>query len=249
MKMVEYGGENTQVIMLLHGGGLSWWNYRAEAELLKEQYHVTLPILDGHADSGAAFTSIEDNARELICCIDERFGGHVLAIGGLSLGGQVLVEMLSQRGNICKYAIIESASVIPAPLTGALTAPAFGMSYGLIKKRWFSQLQFKALKIQPALFEDYYRDSCKIEKQDMIRFLEASLAYSIKPELEYATASALILAGSREQKRMLRSADMLHAALRGSRLRLLDGYNHGELSLDRPLAYLEMLRGLLTGTH
>ena len=46
MKAIEFGTQNNDVIMLLHGGGLSWWNYKAEAELLKDQYHVVLPILD-----------------------------------------------------------------------------------------------------------------------------------------------------------------------------------------------------------
>lgn len=33
--------------------------------------------------------------------------------GGLSLGGQVAVEMLSQRPEICRYALLESALVKP----------------------------------------------------------------------------------------------------------------------------------------
>ena len=66
MKIIEYGEENSEVIMLLHGGGLSWWNYRDEANLLKENYHVVLPVLDGHADSDTPFTTIENNAKELI---------------------------------------------------------------------------------------------------------------------------------------------------------------------------------------
>ncbi len=40
MKYIEYGKENSEVIMLLHGGGLSWWNYRKEAELLCDEYHI-----------------------------------------------------------------------------------------------------------------------------------------------------------------------------------------------------------------
>ena len=106
MKAIEYGNKNTEVIMLLHGGGLSWWNYRQEAELLKDRYHVVIPILDGHAGSDAPFTSIENNAKELIDYIDENFKGSVAAIGGLSLGAQILAEMLSQRGDICRYAVI-----------------------------------------------------------------------------------------------------------------------------------------------
>ena len=31
MKVKEYGDRNKETIMLLHGGGLSWWNYREVA--------------------------------------------------------------------------------------------------------------------------------------------------------------------------------------------------------------------------
>lgn len=128
----------------------------------------------------------------------ELFYGTILAICGLSLGGQVLVEMLSQRSNIFKYAVIESALCVPMALTAALISPMFGMSYGLIKKRWFAKVQFKSLKIQMELFEDYYRVTCKIEKQDMIWFLKSSSSYVIKSKLAATTANSVILVGSKE---------------------------------------------------
>ena len=73
MKIIEYGKENEKVILLLHGGGLSWWNYREVAEHLKNEYHVVIPVLDGHANSDRDFTSIEANASEIISYIDENF--------------------------------------------------------------------------------------------------------------------------------------------------------------------------------
>ena len=61
MKFREYGFGNKRKIILLHGGGLSWWNYKEVAERLQRKFHVILPILDGHADSDRSFSSIEDN--------------------------------------------------------------------------------------------------------------------------------------------------------------------------------------------
>ena len=63
MKIVEYGTQNREVIMLLHGGGLSWWNFRSQAEQLSACFHVVLPILDGHTVSEEDFTGIEANAE------------------------------------------------------------------------------------------------------------------------------------------------------------------------------------------
>ena len=40
MNFKEYGDNNKDTITLLHGGGLSWWNYREEAEKLKNSYNI-----------------------------------------------------------------------------------------------------------------------------------------------------------------------------------------------------------------
>lgn len=239
--MVEFGQQNPDVIMLLHGGGLSWWNYREVAALLAERYHVVLPVLDGHADSDVPFTTIEDNAARLISYIDTHFGGQILIIGGLSLGGQIAVEMLSQRQDICQYALIESTLVKPAKLTAALIGPTFGMSYGLIRQKWFAKLQAEYLGIPKELFDDYFRDTCKIGKADMIAFLKANCAYACKTSLGETAAKVKIVAGSREQKNIRDSAKQLHRAIPGSRMEILSGLRHGDLSINKPEAYMQIL--------
>ena len=239
--MIEFGQKNPNVIMLLHGGGLSWWNHRAAAELLAEQYHVVLPVLDGHAGSDAPFTTIEDNAARLISYIDAHFGGQVLAIGGLSLGGQIAVEMLAQRSDVCRYALIESALVKPLKLTAALIPPAFGMSYGLIGQKWFAKMQADYLGIPKGLFEDYFRDTCKLSKADMIAFLKANSLYTIKPGLSKTEAKVKIVAGAKEQKNIRDSAKFLHKAIPGSSMELLPGLRHGDLSLNKPEQYVKIL--------
>ena len=239
--MIEFGQHNTDVIMLLHGGGLSWWNYREVAELLAEQYHVVLPVLDGHADSDAPFTSIEDNAARLISYIDTHFGGQVLLLGGLSLGGQIAVEMLSQRKDICRYALLESTLVKPSKLTAAMIGPTFGMSYGLVKQMWFAKLQADYLGIPKPMFDDYFRDTCAICKTDMIAFLEANSLYTIKPGLSETTAKTKIVAGAKEPKSIRDSAKLLQEAIPGSRMEILLGLRHGDLSLNEPDRYVRML--------
>lgn len=239
--MIEFGQHNTDVIMLLHGGGLSWWNYREVAERLAERYHVVLPVLDGHADSDAPFTSIEDNAARLISYIDAHFSGQILLLGGLSLGGQIAVEMLSQRKDICRYALIESALVKPSKLTAAMIGPVFGMSYGLIKQKWFAKLQADYLGIPRELFDDYFRDTCAVCKADMIAFLKANSLYTIKPKLSETTAKTKIVAGAKEQKSIRDSAKLLRDAIPESRMEILPGLRHGDLSLNEPERYVKIL--------
>ena len=245
MNFKEYGDCNNDTIMLLHGGGLSWWNYREEAEKLKNSYHIILPILDGHSESDRSFTSIEDNAQEIVEYITNNYNGHIRFIGGLSLGGQILLEILSRKEDICDYAIVESALVIPMKATYKMIRPTFSMSYGLISKKRFSQMQFKSLKIREDLFSEYYRDTCKISKEDMIAFMEANSKYEIKDSLQNAEAKVVVAVGDKERPIMKKSANKIHQMINGSRLLILPNYYHGDFSINHPQEYVDMINELV----
>ena len=241
LNYVEYGKENSDVMILLHGGGLSWWNYKEAAEILQTDYHVILPILDGHSGSDKQFTTIEDNASEIIEFINSQFGGSVLLIGGLSLGGQILLEILSQRKDICQYAIVESAIVIPSKFTYFMIKPAFGSCYGLIKYKWFSKLQFKSLRIKSNLFDSYYKDTCAITKRDMIAFLQENSVYSIKAGIGECKAIVQIFVGEKENRLMKESAKIIHEKLQNSDIQVLPNMYHGELSINYAGDYVKRI--------
>lgn len=241
MNYIEYGKRNSKVIILLHGGGLSWWNYKEVAEILQTDYHVILPILDGHAGSDKQFTTIEDNACEIIEFIKSQFAGSVLLLGGLSLGGQILLEVLSQCKDICKYAIVESALVIPSKFTYFMIKPAFGSCYNLIRYKWFSKLQFESLKIKQELFEDYFRDTCAISKSNMISFLQENSVYSLKESLTDCVANVHIFVGEKENQAMRKSATMIQKKLKDSSLQVLPNVYHGEFSINYAEDYVNKI--------
>ena len=245
MQYVEYGKENNNIILLLHGGGLSWWNYEEAAKSLQKDYRIILPILNGHAKIDKPFTSIVDNAAEIISFIDAHFGGCVFLIGGLSLGGQIILEILSQRNDICKCAIIESALVLPSKLTHSMIKPMFGNCYGLIQCKWFSKLQFKSLKIKSDLFECYFIDTCAISKKDMIAFLQANSMYSLKESIKNCTAKVYVFIGEKENKAMQKSAKIIHQTLQESFLQVLPKLYHGEFSINQGKDYANKIREII----
>ena len=244
MVVKEYGKVNKDIIILLHGGGLSCWNYEEEKEMLKNKYHVILPILDGHSKSDKNFTSIEDNANEIIEYIDNNCNGRVKLIGGLSLGAQVLLEILGKRENICEYAIIESALIYPMKVTNKLITPSINMSYKLIHKKWFSKLQFKSLKLKESLFDKYYKDSSNITKNNMISFLKANTNYCMK-NIKNNKTKAIVIVGSKERKIMIKSAKKINSELKNSNLEILEGYYNGELSINHPDEYVAIIKKLI----
>lgn len=69
MKYIEYGKENSEVIMMLHGGGLSWWNYRKEAELLCDEYHIIWLYVNswGKQKKGSVLMILENRKKKRLC--------------------------------------------------------------------------------------------------------------------------------------------------------------------------------------
>ena len=235
-------------VVLLHGAGLSAWSYRPIAERLADEYRIVLPIIDGYAEAAdQPFESIQASAQTLLDWIDKHLHGHVHALGGLSLGAQIVVEVLSRRPDVAEYAWIESALVRPMPLVAALAAPLARMSYGLISREWFARLQARAMCVPDAMFADYFRDSRKLSLQSFIHTLRSNARYRIPSGLAQCRAKTMVLAGMREPDALYRSAKLLCKTLPHSVLWLEEG-KHGEFCLQQPEAYANLLRLHLNGS-
>lgn len=245
MNYREFGDRTKETVLLLHGGGLSWWNFREVARMLEGDYHVVLPILDGHSGSDRVFTTIKDNAEEIIAFIDENLGGSVLLLGGLSLGAQIALEILCMRKNICKHAVIESAAVLPAKMTNALIKSSVSPTFGLIKNRGFSKMQFKALHIKDDLFEDYYRDTCAVKKEDMIAFMKASTSFCLCESAKDIASDVHVFTGERERRVIRKSAGIISSLVPGCRMHVMRGLYHGEFSINHAQEYADSLKQIV----
>jgi pimeloyl-ACP methyl ester carboxylesterase len=244
--MKETDNRSLPTIILLHGGGLSWWSLEPVIRLLRENYHIVTPIIDGHGeDAYETFISIEDSAQKLIQYIDAQHSGKVFAIGGLSIGAQIVTEVLSSREDIAEYAIIESALVYPIKGTSLMTVPAYKLFYGLIKRRWFSRLQAKTLLVPENMFELYYKESIKMTKQSLINITLSNGNYELKHSISNTKAKVLIMVGGKEISIMRKSAKRLNEVIVGSELNILPGMGHGEISLLHPEMYVELLSNFL----
>lgn len=242
MIFIETDNKDKPTIILLHGGGLSWWSLKPIIELLKPNYHVITPVIDGHGEAGEeTFVSIENSALKLIEYIDHQHKGKVFAIGGLSIGAQIVTEVLSLRANISEYAIIESALVYPIKGTTALTIPTYRLFYGLITKRWFSRLQAKTLCVPDTMFERYYADSLKITKESLINITISNGNYQLKNSISDTKARVLVIVGEKELRIMKKSSRRLHEVIADSELYIASNLGHGGISLLCPERYVVLI--------
>jgi pimeloyl-ACP methyl ester carboxylesterase len=250
MLIKEFGNKNAPVFVALHGGGLSWWSLQKVIDLLKTDYHVITPIIDGHGeDHATTFISIQDSAQKLIAYIDQNCDGQVFALSGLSIGAQIMTEVLSIRPNIAKYAVIESALVYPIKGVSSMVVPTYELCYGLIKKRWFSKMQAKAMCVPAEMFEQYFQDSLKITKQSLINITRSNGNYSLKGSIADTKSKVLIIVGENEIGLMKKSARRLHETIKGSELQIAAAMKHGEMDLCYPDKFVEIIRNFISSNE
>jgi pimeloyl-ACP methyl ester carboxylesterase len=243
----EFGDKSMPVIVFLHGGGLSWWSWKSQIEALQKDYYIVTPIIDGHGDDwDTTFVSIKNSAQQVIKYIKENYNGKVFALCGLSIGAQIVVEILSQEGNITENAVIESALVYPMKVVTSLTVPMYNMCYGLIKKRWYAKLQARTLNVPEELFENYFFDSSRMTKESLINITKSNGDYPMPSTLYNTKAKTLILVGEKEISIMKKSANLLHDTINNSSIKILEKSGHGELSLIYPEKYVKMLLDFFT---
>lgn len=144
MNYLEYGDACNPTIILLHGGGLAPWNYFEEAKLLQYRYHVVLPVIDGHSGSDKDFTTIENNADEILSYIDKNCNGKVLILTGrmttIDKAGNIVSQVMENYADrkesdifaaVAKQIIhfktdITTSMGLPAPLMGLFNLLQFG---------------------------------------------------------------------------------------------------------------------------
>ena len=129
------GPERAPVVLLLHGATLDHRAWDAQVDELTPQYHVVVPDLRGHGEStleGAfRFDDAVDDVAALLDAVDT---GAPIALGGLSLGGNIAQEIVHRDPQRVDALIVADSTCntasrhpLAAPLTiAALSAMALG---------------------------------------------------------------------------------------------------------------------------
>ncbi len=124
MKYFEFGKENEELMVLLHGGGTSYLGVLPTAKKIAEKYHVVLLAYDGFnpSEPETEFQSLAYEAQGLEDYLIENYGGKVDILYGLSSGWLTIADWriaLSNIGGLIGtvfYAIAALSFKLAAPL-------------------------------------------------------------------------------------------------------------------------------------
>lgn len=161
MKIYEFGKKENPVIFLFPGTCCHWKaNFGEVIPLLEESFYVVCVSYDGFDETeDTVFHDMLMETKKVEKYIQKKFGGHICAAYGCSLGGS-FVGLLVQRKKIhIDHGILGSSDLdqsgpFSAQLKAAIVTP---MLAGLLRKDSIPRFMKKWIAKQPEEEQDYYR--------------------------------------------------------------------------------------------
>lgn len=137
MQILEYGDKARDKIVLIHGFQLPYQSLNSYIEELKNNYHVLLPILDGHGSKdNELFVSFEKSAKDFEDYYIANYGKYVYAIYGVSMGGVLAARLWQNRKLNIQKLILESSPLVSYNklMTSILTSQYLNLTHKAQKR-------------------------------------------------------------------------------------------------------------------
>lgn len=249
MEMKEFGIHNEKIIVLIHGACASWEMWENQIKSLENNYHVIVPVLNGHNLAvKSEFVSPQQEATEIIDFFDRRGINKIFLLGGASLGGMLTIEILSRRNEFAEYAFIESAPIIPYGKLRIAALVRFGkittkmtVSDSPIIRKWMDNRydDSKMMEMAKQIISN-------MSKSSMNNILKIAYAYELKESAKSIKAESLVVYGEKEAAVFRKSAILISKTIPKAKLVCMEGFAHGELSIAAPDKYIELLHKLVS---
>jgi len=196
----ETGKENPETIIFLHGGALSGWVWEKQLENFND-YHCLVPDLPEHGKSMVDTFTIENAADEVLDLIRSRAHKGKAHLVGISLGAQVILEMLSKSPEIIDHVLISGTLVRKLPATDFfLKILNYTIkAYMPIKDTDFLiKANIRSYNIPKEYFKNLKETTHSISADSLNRILNENMLFKIPEGIENVNNPILIIAGGKE---------------------------------------------------
>ena len=111
-----FGKEGAESLLLIPGLGVSYEIFLPLIDLLKDRFRIIAVQVDGFTlGKHTQFTSIDDQAAQVIAYVKEQYDSRLYCAYGLSLGGKILSRVLERNEVAIDHAILDAAPLLPLP--------------------------------------------------------------------------------------------------------------------------------------
>lgn len=245
MEFYEFGDIQKPKLLLIHGMAITW-QYCLDSVIkdLSKEFYLIIPELDGHNVKGSTnFQSLGEETQRIEQYVLTKYGHSIHGAYGFSMGGTILINIISNQNILMKNAILDSAYCTPLGI------------YAKGVAKWLTNL-LMAIKNEEPIHPSIHKvlASYKIDVQSLKRaiFINASsetiyncfldlFHYTIPQNISSSTAEVTYWFGSNEPFPP-RSLKYLKEYLPNVKVKVFDNMGHGELITKHPKRCIEEMK-------
>lgn len=116
MDFKTFGNIGSPTLLLIPGLGVSYEIFLPLISMLEDRFHIIAAQVDGFTlGRHTEFTSVDDQAAQVIRYVNDNLGGKLDIAYGLSLGGKILSQILERNEITIDNSIMDAAPLLPLP--------------------------------------------------------------------------------------------------------------------------------------
>jgi 3-oxoadipate enol-lactonase len=129
----------------------------------------------------------------------------------------------------------------------ALLKPQLWLMSAIIKRRWFVNMQARALHVPPDMQAAFTENLLAMSMQTYRRIYEEAAVFRVPPSLAHVTNPTLVTAGGSESKIITQAVEAITRIMPNAQGRLAPGCGHG-WNVEAPGLFNAMVRAWITGS-
>jgi len=212
----ETGLENAKTIIFLHSGAMAGWMWDDQLKAFSD-YHCIVPDLPEHGFSSEVkpFT-IENSAEIVLDIINEHTINGKANLVGISLGAQIVVQILSKATELVEHALISGTlirSIEQSETLLKLLNYAIKVYEPVKDTDFFIKANMKTYNMPKNLFDKFKESTLLVNRDSIERILTESMLFKLPNGLENVKAPVLVMTGEKDYKIIKESANDLIMSL------------------------------------